>query len=161
MLEGLGPHKLLDSLKPFLEQLNPILTWLSEHQQLTSDFITAGGASLFPRTLSLGGNGTGHYLRQFGPVGAETLSFQSNRDSDNRGNTYPEPLWLPAGEKRDFTLGNLPSWDCRNTGAGGTGDTNGKSAVPPQQPCWTQPQLPGAPGVYKVPTIQTKTYSSK
>ena len=39
-LKGLGPNKLLDSVGPFLEQLNPILYWLSLHQQLISDFIT-------------------------------------------------------------------------------------------------------------------------
>ena len=98
VLRGLGPNTLLDSLGPFLSQLNPILTWLSYHQQLTSDFISDGGASLFARTTSFGGVGQGHYLRQFGPTGPETLSFAPTRDANNRGNTYPIPLWLPAGD---------------------------------------------------------------
>jgi phospholipid/cholesterol/gamma-HCH transport system substrate-binding protein len=165
VLQGLGPNRLLDSLGPFLGQLNPILDWLSMHQQLISDFITAGGASLFPRTASFGQNGTGHYLRQFGPAGNETLSFQPTRDPNNRGNTYPEPLWLPAGEPRDFTLGNLPAWDCRNTGASGSGATNGSPGSTGQptaeQPCWVQPQLKHAPGKYKIPAIRARTFSSK
>ena len=37
-----GAVPLLASVGPFLEQLNPILTWLSLHQQLTSDFISNG-----------------------------------------------------------------------------------------------------------------------
>ncbi|HEY1524422.1 MAG TPA: MlaD family protein [Solirubrobacteraceae bacterium] len=165
VLQGLGPNKLLDSLGPFLGQLNPILSWLSMHQQLISDFITAGGASLFPRTPSFGQSGTGHYLRQFGPSGNETLSFQPTRDPNNRGNTYPEPLWLPAGERRDFTLGDLPAWDCRNTGASGTGNTTGSTSSTGQptaeQPCWTQPPIQGAPGKYKIPAIRARGFSSK
>jgi phospholipid/cholesterol/gamma-HCH transport system substrate-binding protein len=160
ILQGLGPNKLLDALGPFLGQLNPILDWLSLHQQLLSDFITAGGASLFPRTTTFGNVGTGHYLRQFGPTGNETLSFQPTRDPNNRGVTYPEPLWLPAGEPRDFTKGDLPAWDCRNTGAGGSGATPG-GGTPAQQPCWVQPPLPGAPGKYKISALKAQRYSSK
>lgn len=165
VLQGLGPNKLLDSLGPFLGQLDPILGWLSYHQQLISDFITAGGASLFPRTPSFGQYGTGHYLRQFGPSGNETLSFQPTRDPNNRGNTYPEPLWLPAGEPKDFTLGNLPAWDCRNTGAKGSGATDGSTGQTGQptaeQPCWVQPRLKGAPGKYKIPAITARTFSAR
>jgi phospholipid/cholesterol/gamma-HCH transport system substrate-binding protein len=161
VLQGLGPHKLLDSLGPFLGQLNPVLGWLSLHQQLLSDFITAGGASLFPRTSTFGTNGTGHYLRQFGPAGNETLSFQPTRDPNNRGNTYPEPLWLPGGEPRDFTKGDLPAWDCKNTGAGGNGETPETSGANAQQPCWIQPKLPGASNQYKTPPIRAQHYSSK
>ena len=69
VLKGLNPNGVLDQLGPFLEQLNPILTWLGGHQQLISDFISDGGASFFARTTTFGGNGTGHYLRQFGPSG--------------------------------------------------------------------------------------------
>ena len=163
VLQGLGPNKLLDSLGPFLGQLDPILGWLGYHQQLISDFITAGGASLFPRTASFGQYGTGHYLRQFGPSGNETLSFQqSGRDPNNRGNTYPEPLWLPAGEPRDFTMGNLPAWDCRNSGAGGNGTTKGTPSGPnAEQPCWVQPPVRGAPGKYKIAALKARTFSSK
>ena len=93
-----GTTPLLGSLGPFLGQLNPILTWLSLHQQLISDFISNGAGGLAATTTTFGGVGTGHYLRQFGPVGAETLSFAANRDADNRGNTYPPPLWLADPE---------------------------------------------------------------
>ena len=121
-----GATPLLASLGPFLEQLNPVLSWLSLHQQLISDFISNGAAGLAAKTTSFAGNGTGHYLRQFQPVGAETLSFAANRDADNRGNTYPPPLWL--ADAADFSAGGkypgsfaLPSWDCNNTGAPGDG----------------------------------------
>ncbi len=165
VLKGLNPNGLLDATGAFLGQLNPILSWLGYHQQLLSDFITAGGVGLFARTDTFGGNGTGHYLRQFGPVGPETLSIQQNRDPNNRGNTYFEPLWAPAGERRDFTLNNYPSWDCRNTGAGGNGDTNGSTAQtgqsPAEQACWTQDQLKGSPGQYLIPALTAATYPKK
>ena len=163
ILKGLAPNNgLLDNLGPFLEQLNPILGWLSLHQQLISDFFTAAGASLFPRTTSFSGNGTGHYLRQFGPLGPETVGIAQTRDANNRGNTYPAPLWLPAGTSQDYTLGNLPAWDCKNSGASGDGTTAGTPSGPnAEQPCWVQPALPGAPAQYKTPPISAAKYSTK
>jgi phospholipid/cholesterol/gamma-HCH transport system substrate-binding protein len=151
-----GTTPLLASLGPFLEQLNPVLTWLSLHQQLIADFISNGGAGIAAKTTTLGGNGTGHYLRQFQPVGAETLSFAANRDSANRGNTYPPPLWL--SDPRDFSAGGkqngsfaLPSWDCNNTGAGGDGaQPTGPGAPSVSQTgvpaCWVAPPLAGLLG---------------
>jgi virulence factor Mce-like protein len=169
VLKGLGPRTLLDQLGPFLEQLNPILYWIAGHQQLTSDFVSANSASLFARTVSLGGNGTGHYLRQFGPSGPETVSFASKRDSENRGDTYPPPLWLPAGNVSDFPSpqwpnGRAASWDCKNTGHPGNGETPGSSN---EITCYVGPPLPGfgqlagAPQLYKVPAISAATYSKK
>jgi ABC-type transporter Mla subunit MlaD len=165
VLKGLNPNGVLDQLGPFLEQLNPILVWLSGHQQLISDFISDGGPSFFARTSTFGGNGTGHYLRQFGPAGPETLSLAPNRSADNRGNDYPAPLWLPAGNyaQQDFQYGNLPAWDCKNVGKG-TGPnqyTPGSSGPPPTQPCWVQPTQPGAPKQYLIPQINAAKYSSK
>jgi len=162
-LQGLGgypasnPTGVFDSLGPFLEELNPVLGWIGGHQQVTSDFITNGGDGFFARTTSVGGGGTGHYLRQFGPAGPETLAFYTNRDANNRGNTYPSPLWL----SQVFNAGGnypgdwaFPAWDCRNTG----GNHPSSSSL---QACWTQPQQSGAPGQYKVPAIPQATYSSK
>lgn len=134
-----GTTPLLASLGPFLEQLNPILTWLSLHQQLISDFISNGAAGLAAKTNSFSGGGTGHYLRQFQPTGPETLSFAVNRDANNRGNTYPPPLWL--ANPLNFSAGGsypgsfaLQSWDCANTGAPGNGS---QPASPPTGPSQT------------------------
>jgi hypothetical protein len=168
-----GATPLLASLGPFLEQLNPILGWLEQHQQLTSDFISNGAAGLAAKTTSFAGDGTGHYLRQFQPIGPETLSLAADRDSANRGNTYPPPLWL--ADSRMFTAGGkypgsfaLPSWDCNNTGAGGDGSAptgigpasltqTGKPA------CWVAPSqataLLGQSG--KFPHVTAAHYSNK
>jgi phospholipid/cholesterol/gamma-HCH transport system substrate-binding protein len=172
VLKGTTP--LLGSLGPFLGQLNPVLTWLSLHQQLISDFISNGAGGLAATTTTFGAVGTGHYLRQFGPVGAETLSFAANRDADNRGNTYPPPLWL--SDPRAFTAGGdypgsfaYPSWDCNNTGASGNGQEPAGSTVPSQfvpgtQACWVAPPLSnllGQNNASRLPQVNAAKYSNK
>jgi ABC-type transporter Mla subunit MlaD len=168
-----GATPLLASVGPFLEQLNPVLSWLSEHQQLTSDFISNGAAGLAAKTTSFGGDGTGHYLRQFQPIGPETLSLAANRDAANRGNTYPPPLWL--ADQNDFSAGGknpgsfaFPSWDCNNTGAGGNGSQpTGAGAAGLTQTgtpaCWVAPSqakaLLGQNGTF--PHVTATQYSSK
>jgi phospholipid/cholesterol/gamma-HCH transport system substrate-binding protein len=157
-----GLTQTLGAMGPFLSQLNPILIWLSEHQQLTSDFISQGGATLAATTTSFSG-GIGHYLRQFSPVGPETLSFAPNRDPNNRGNTYPPPLWLANAQ--NASKGNFAAWDCRNTGAPGDGSTpsNGLPGGTPgaQEACWVAPPQPFAPGASQNPHITAKQYPSK
>ena len=153
-----GATPLIGSLGTFLSQLNPILSWLSVHQQLISDFISNGAYGFAATTPSFGGaglscNGTpcGHYLRQFGPTGQETLGIFPNRDSNNRGNTYPPPLWL--SDPQVLMKGNNPAWDCNNTGG-----QHGASGS--QEACWVAPPLPGAkPG--QIPHLVQAQYSSK
>jgi hypothetical protein len=138
-LKGAAP--LLGSVGPFLEQLNPILTWLSLHQQLTSDFISNGATGLAAKTTAFGGTGVtcggqpcGHYLRQFAPSGPETQNYNATRTSNDRGNTYPPPLWL--SDPKAFAAGGafpgsttFPAWDC---GPGG----HPQPATDSQQACW-------------------------
>ena len=40
----------------------------------------------------IGPNETGHYLRQLGPTGAESLGMHQRRLSSNRGNAYLPPI---------------------------------------------------------------------
>lgn len=160
----LGAKPLLGAVGPFLEQLNPILSWLSLHQQLTSDFIslaasaTAAKTNLFPHDT-----GTGHYLRSYAPPQLSAFTRPATqRDPNNRGNTYPPSLWV--GSPSAFSAGGkfpgsfaLPSWDCTN--AGGP-----KPATPTvsanTQACWMAPTLPGAkPG--QIPHILRAHYPSR
>jgi len=167
-----GATPVLGSIGPFLGQLNPILSWLELHQQLISDFISNGATGLAAKTTTFAGLGTGHYLRQFGPVGPETLSFAPNRDANNRGNTYPPPLWL--ADPRNFSAGGkypgsyaLPSWDCNNTGAPGDGSQPAGTGLSSllklaNQACWVAPpvgNLIGQP--QKFPQIRPATYSNR
>jgi virulence factor Mce-like protein len=167
-----GTTPVLASLGPFLEQLNPILTWLSLHQQLMSDFVSNLPSGLAATTTSFSG-GIGHYLRQFQPVGPETLSFNTSaRDSANRGNTYPAPLWLAdpksysAGGKYPGSFG-LPAWDCNNTGAPGDGSqpatASQSSALQTGSPaCWVAPPLGSLLGQSgKFPHVTAAHYSNK
>ena len=158
-----GATPMLGSVGTFLEQLNPILSWLSLHQQLVSDFISQGGATLAGTTTAFSGGGIGHYLRQFSPTGPETLSFAANRDTGNRGNTYPAPLW--QADPRNPQNGNFASWDCKNTGAPGDGSepASGPPAPAPgsTEACWVAPELPGASGQYQIPHILAAQYPDK
>ncbi len=148
VLKGATP--LLGALGPFLEQLNPILVWLSGHQQLISDFISNGAAGLAARTQS--STGIGHYLRQFGPTGLETLSIFSNRDPSNRGNTYPPSTWLaeifPSSASR--SRARTATGACRlgtATTPPHTGRrlrTTRRSAVRPPAGCSIRPDRSGA-----------------
>jgi phospholipid/cholesterol/gamma-HCH transport system substrate-binding protein len=105
---------LLGQVQPFLEQLNPVLQWLEYHQLTTSDFIYNGAAALADTTATVTDNEVGHYLRQFGPTGAETVGMYPQRPKASRGNSYPVPDAL-TGEKRDryMMFGNF---DCKNAG---------------------------------------------
>jgi phospholipid/cholesterol/gamma-HCH transport system substrate-binding protein len=147
-----GARPLLGALAPFLEQLNPIIGWLGLHQQLLSDFISNGATALNATTTTFAGNSTGHYLRQFGPTGPETVSLQPNRDANNRGDTYPNPLWLNSPEY--LVKNTLGAWDCRNATNGANTQGSGSTSIPgSEQACWLQPQLPGAPNQYQIPQI--------
>jgi virulence factor Mce-like protein len=160
-----GATPLLGQLGPFLSQLNPILGWLANHQNTVADFIQNGAYGLAARTTSFGGGGNGHYLRQFQPLGLETVSIYRNRLPNNRGNTYPGPLWLQGPDPN--TNGIVGSWDCNNTGApgdGSVGELPGTSPLTPgHPPCWVAPplgDLVGQPG-QKMAHVLAKAYPTK
>jgi phospholipid/cholesterol/gamma-HCH transport system substrate-binding protein len=102
----------LAELGPWLGQVNPILGWLGEHSHTISDILGNLGVSTAARTESADPQATGHYLRQYGPAGVETLAVQPNRLSTNRGNAYINPLGLidPAYGRQHV----IASFDCNN-----------------------------------------------
>ena len=128
-IEGAGP--LLAQLHPFLGQLNPMLQYLEMSQLQVSDFISYGAAALADTTASPGG-GVGHYLRQFGPQGAESAAIYPERMRTNRGSTYVGPEQLFGPEAMEFLLS--PSSDCRNAG----GETTPADGTPG---CWKAPGI--------------------
>ncbi len=154
-----GATPLLAQLGPFLENLNPVIGWLEQHQQLISDFISNGAASLAAKTTAFGGGGSGHYLRQLSPEGLETVGFSSTPSSDNRGDTYENGVWLNTAE--DLLKGNFPSWSCAQTGAAGDGSiTANTTPEVGHEACWVAPTLPGAKAG-KIPELTQAMYSSK
>jgi phospholipid/cholesterol/gamma-HCH transport system substrate-binding protein len=105
---------LVGELQPFLEQLNPILQWLEYNQLTTADFISNGAATLADTTDTVTNQEMGHYLRQFGPIGPESIALYPTRPAASRGNAYLRPDAL-TGVKRDryMMFGNF---DCNNAG---------------------------------------------
>jgi phospholipid/cholesterol/gamma-HCH transport system substrate-binding protein len=110
VIRGLKPT--LAELTPFLQQVNPILQYLELSQFQVSDFITNGAAALANTTASPSG-GNGHYLRQLGPVGAESLAIYKERPSTDRGNSYLPPEALFGDHKGTYIF---PNFDCKPSG---------------------------------------------
>jgi phospholipid/cholesterol/gamma-HCH transport system substrate-binding protein len=110
VIRGLKPT--LAELTPFLQQINPILQYLELSQFQVSDFITNGAAALADTTASPSG-GVGHYLRQLGPTGAESLALYRERPKTNRGNTYLPPEALFGDHEGKFIF---PNFDCKPSG---------------------------------------------
>jgi hypothetical protein len=146
---------LLAQTQPFLEQLNPILQWLEYHQLTTSDFIYNGAAALADTVPTVTDDEMGHYLRQFGPMGPETVGMYPQRPAASRGNAYPAPDAL-TGEKRDkyMMFGNF---DCKNAGGERMTQVPDTSDDPS---CFVQPAPAWPPGnTSPFPHIGSADYS--
>ena len=139
VLEGAEP--LLGELGPFLGQINPIFQYFEASQWQVADFLTYGAAALSATTGSPGG-GTGHYLRQFGPLGAESAGIWKERAPTNRGNSYIIPMGLAStNEDAGQTYNKYKitgQFDCEQSGV--------KPAPTDGSPgCWVQNHNPFDP----------------
>ncbi len=168
MLQGLGgyPARTRTACStasgPFLEQLNPILSWIGGHQQLTSDFITDGGVGFFARTTRSAAAAPATTCGSSGRAARRRCRSIANRDANNRGNTYPSPLWL----SQIFNPAALPATGASRPGTAGTpaatiarlprtADRRASSSL------LDAARAAGAPQQYKVPAINAASYSSK
>ena len=126
---------MLESLYPYLEELNPILAYLNYYQAQVGAFFTNGVGSLFGSLAPLNDQeGPRHYLRQFGVINARGLGIQTERQTWERGNAYPAPNYY----NRFRPLGALETWDCDNTGEGEVTEPN-PSTTSSAPPCLIQP----------------------
>lgn len=113
----------------FLTQFNPILEYIGVHIYTLSDMFANLGVATQAKVKRPSAGTNGHYLRQFGPSGTETVSIYPRRLPSNRGNAFLNPLGVmstPEGAKSKI----LPNWDCNNAGGEkepttGTGGTPG------------------------------------
>jgi phospholipid/cholesterol/gamma-HCH transport system substrate-binding protein len=150
ILDGLRP--LLGELGPWLQEVNPILDWVSQHQYTLTDMFANLGVATAARTRSQVPGAPGHYLRQFGPTGIETVSIHPNRVSGNRGNAYLNPLGVVGPSIAE--KGVLPSFDCDHVG--GEKPAGGTPAAPA---CHVQPPYPYGGRTTKFPQINGDDYS--
>jgi phospholipid/cholesterol/gamma-HCH transport system substrate-binding protein len=134
---------LFRSLGPFLSEFNPIFEWLELNQHLVSDFLGNGATGTKDVVPGVGPNETGHYLRQLGPTGAESLGVHARRLPSNRGNSYFPPIIPGPDSVRDKIF---PNWDClpaNNFAAGSQGTRVERSAGPPARPaCFIRENFP-------------------
>jgi phospholipid/cholesterol/gamma-HCH transport system substrate-binding protein len=153
-----GTQPVLQQLQPFLENLNPVLQWLEYNQRLVGDFIGNGAGALVDTVpVRRPDIEVGHYLRQFGPVGPETVAIYPNRPSSNRGNAYLPPTAYSGPERARQMI--VPSFDCKNTKSGGQETTQfpDKSGDPS---CWVAPPPSYPPGnKNEYPHIEKLDYS--
>ncbi|HEX8648640.1 MAG TPA: MlaD family protein [Thermoleophilaceae bacterium] len=132
------------SLGPFLSEFNPILQWLELHQHLVADFLGNGSAGTKDTVDGHGPNETGHYLRQIGPNGAESLGIHPRRLPSNRGNAYFPPI-IPSAESARRKI--FPNWDCLPANNFEDPDNPVEKSAPGQQParpaCFVRPGTQG------------------
>jgi hypothetical protein len=146
---------MLAELQPFLEQLNPVLQFLEYHQLDTADFISNGAATLGDTVATSTPNEMGHYLRQFGPIGPETVGMYANRPPASRGNAYLNPGAL-SGQKRAQGM-IFPSFDCANAGGERQTATPDSSDAPS---CFVQDPPAWPPGnTSRYPHVDKADYS--
>ena len=111
-LSGITP--LLANLDPFLQQLNPLLQWLEYYQHQTADFISNGAGAIAAISGGQAPGTVGHYLRQLGPLGAESLAAYPTRLPSNRGNSYLPPIFSQLPQQVQHAI--FPNFDCRPSG---------------------------------------------
>jgi virulence factor Mce-like protein len=139
ILDGTLP--LFQSLGPFLSEFNPIFEWLELHQHLVADFLGNGAGGTKDTVPAFGPNETGHYLRQLGPTGAESLGVHPRRLPSNRGNSYFPPIIA----MQDSAIEKIfPNWDCLPaTNFSDPGGKVSRSAGPPARPaCFVRNNFP-------------------
>jgi virulence factor Mce-like protein len=150
LFEGLRP--VFGALGPWLSELNPVLAWLGEHQHTISDIFANLGVATHARTQSRDPQATGHYLRQFGPTGAETAAVHPNRLAANRGNTYINPLSLVGPERA--ARGIIDAFDCKNVS--GEQDKPDKEENPA---CFNQAPYQFGGALRKFPHVEREDYA--
>ena len=113
VLRGLDPT--LAAFGPFLQQLNPILEFVELYQATVTDFLNIGPSALAAkRAVRPGSKSQGHVLPQLVVLGDQSEP-QSERDDENRGNSYLAPDALDGdGFRTPFQI--LPNWDCDHIG---------------------------------------------
>ena len=132
VLRGLEPT--LAAFGPFLQQLNPILSYLELNQPTISDFLNIGPSALNLKLPTGADNKSqGHALPQLIVTGSQSIP-SATRTPENRGNAYFKPGSLNFDQyKQGFYV--FPNWDCVPAG----GERKAGEEVPG---CFVQEPIP-------------------
>ena len=104
---------------PFLSQLNPILQYLELNQHQVSRLHRQRQGRLAATTASATG-GIGHYLRQIGPIGPETVGVYSDA-AEHRPRQHLPHADVHLRQADCEQNGIFPNWDCKPTRRRGPG----------------------------------------
>jgi phospholipid/cholesterol/gamma-HCH transport system substrate-binding protein len=124
-LNRFGP--VFDSMRPFFNELNPILAFLSFNQETVAGFLSNGSANLRNETNGI------HQQTQIGIFDENTFKRFSTRPPSARGNAYP----APNAYHRVAPLGTVESFDCRPSGGTVRNPVTTTGATAP--PCYAAP----------------------
>jgi phospholipid/cholesterol/gamma-HCH transport system substrate-binding protein len=139
-----GAKPVLAALHPFLQELNPILSYVNFDQQIVAHFISIGGAALNYR---INGEPNTHMLPQLGIINSKSLSLQANENPPwVRGNAYI----APNAYDRAIPLGIIESATCENTGGTQRRPDSDDGGDDPRAPCFEQPPMLYKPQKYPV-----------
>lgn len=115
-----GASPVLDGLHNFLQELNPVLSYLNYDARAITGFLSDGAAATNYRFQTGGGNVV-HALSQFGVINSRSFAFGQEggegqtRPEIERANAYPSPEnYLTSGK-----YGIIQSFDCSNSSAKG------------------------------------------
>jgi phospholipid/cholesterol/gamma-HCH transport system substrate-binding protein len=133
-----GAEPVLEALGPFLDELNPILSYFNFNQEVITTFMASPASALaghepfgdlIPRN---------HYLPQIAAIDGRSFERYTRRPPYDRGNAYI----APNAYARAAALGAVETFgSCANTGRGEVRDPQdaggpGTHAAPP---CFVQP----------------------
>ena len=130
----IGP--VIDALHPFLQELNPILSYLNFHQTTVVGFLQNGAPDVSGHA---GGN---RYQTNVGIIEPASFNRWFIRPDSERGNAYMAPNAL----QRAIALGTIESFDCAPSGGEKPEPEDAESTPPPAQnalkrpPCLVQPR---------------------
>ncbi|HWH44828.1 MAG TPA: MlaD family protein [Thermoleophilaceae bacterium] len=151
VLEATRPT--LGALGPFLGELNPIFEWLEQNQHLVGDFLGYAAGGLADTIPSAPEGEVGHYLRQLGVTGLDSLGIHRSRLSSNRGNSYLPPV-IPSEETSRRLA--LPAWDCKPSGGEVRSEVRpGAGSV---VACWVAPLIPFKGVERAFPHVEAESY---